>query len=108
MTTQNIVNNFSPLNLPIAPNKPWLAPLAGFSDLPFRLLCKELGAAVVCSEMVSAKGLIYGLQKKQPATNSVSTCTAHTHANFLSNSGTEDLLLTHPADAPLVVQLFGA
>ena len=28
---------------PIAPDKPWLAPMAGFSDLPFRLLCRKYG-----------------------------------------------------------------
>ena len=46
--------------LPIRPDAPWLAPLAGWSDLPFRVLCRELGAAVCCTEMVSAKGLVYG------------------------------------------------
>lgn len=51
---------------------PWLAPLAGWSDLPFRLLCREYGAAVCCTEMVSAKGLVYG------------------------SPGTRDLLLTLP------------
>lgn len=66
------------------PEKPWLAPLAGWSDLPFRLLCRELGAAVCCTEMISAKGLVYG------------------------SPGTDDLLATLPEDNPLVVQLFGA
>jgi tRNA-dihydrouridine synthase B len=69
--------------LPFTPHEPWLAPLAGYSDLAFRLLCRENGAAVCCTEMISAKGLIY----KSP--------------------GTEGLLRTHPLDAPLVVQLFG-
>lgn len=62
---------------------PWLAPLAGYSDLPFRTLCREYGAAVCETEMVSAKGLIY------------------------SSPGTNDLLISHCADEPLVVQLFG-
>lgn len=66
------------------PQAPWLAPLAGWSDLPFRLLCREYGAAVCCTEMISAKGLVYG------------------------GSGTASLLQTCPADRPLVVQLFGA
>ncbi|MGE4298745.1 MAG: tRNA dihydrouridine synthase [Desulfovibrionaceae bacterium] len=70
--------------LPIRPDAPWLAPLAGYSDLPFRLLCRENGAAVCCTEMVSAKGMHY------------------------SNKGTSRLLDTEPADAPLVVQLFGS
>jgi len=69
--------------LPFSRISPWLAPLAGFSDLPFRLLCREQGAACACTEMVSAKGLIYG------------------------SPGTEPLLDTCAADAPLVVQLFG-
>ena len=36
-----------------------LAPLAGITDGPFRRLCGEMGAGLVCSEMVSAKGLWY-------------------------------------------------
>jgi tRNA-dihydrouridine synthase B len=48
---------------PIGPDAPWLAPLAGFSDLPFRLLCRENGAAVACTEMVSAKGLLGNFKK---------------------------------------------
>lgn len=71
-------------HLPIAPDAPWLAPLAGFSDLPFRLLCRELGAAVAVTEMVSAKGLFY------------------------DSRNTRRLLDTCPADSPLVVQLFGS
>lgn len=75
--------------LPIHKDAPWLAPLAGYSDLPFRLLCREQGAAVTCTEMVSAKGLVYGLRNKK------------------GDSATEDLLATCPEDSPLVVQLFG-
>lgn len=74
----------NPARLPFGPEHPWLAPLAGYSDLPFRLLCREYGAAVCVTEMVSAKGLIYG------------------------SPGTGDLLATLPEDQPLVVQLFGA
>ncbi len=70
--------------LPIGPQSPWLAPLAGYSDLPFRLLCREYGAACAVTEMVSAKGLVYG------------------------NASTAELLATCPEDSPLVVQLFGA
>ena len=82
--------------LPLRPDAPWLAPLAGWSDLPFRLLCREMGAAVCCTEMVSAKGLVYG------------------------GRNTEELLATTPVDGemledgsrvcdhPLVVQIFGA
>ena len=34
-----------------------LAPMAGVTDLPFRLLCKEQGAGLICTEMVSAKAI---------------------------------------------------
>ncbi len=70
--------------LPIAPQSPWLAPLAGYSDLPFRLLCREYGAQVACTEMVSSKGLMY------------------------NSPGTKELLQTIAEDSPLVVQLFGS
>ncbi len=40
-----------------------LAPMAGVCNLAFRLLCKEQGAALVCSEFVSAKALVHGNQK---------------------------------------------
>lgn len=73
------------MNTPVfRPDAPWLAPLAGWSDLAFRLLCREQGAAVCCTEMISAKGLVYG------------------------GRNTEDLLLTTPEDSPLVAQIFGA
>ena len=70
--------------LPFKPDTPWLAPLAGYSDLPFRMLCRSFGAACCVTEMVSAKGLVYG------------------------GHGTTRLLTTDAGDAPLVVQLFGA
>ena len=68
----------------IHPDSPWLAPLAGYSDLPFRLLAKRHGCGVCCSEMVSVKGLAY------------------------KNAGTRRLLATCPEDDPMVLQLFGA
>ena len=71
-------------SLPLGPANPWLAPLAGYSDLPFRLLCREYGAACCVTEMVSAKGL-----------------------HFAGNN-TWQLLVNTPADTPTVVQLFGA
>ena len=77
-------NNASNAQLPIGPDTPWLAPLAGFSDLPFRLLCREMGAAAACTEMISAKGLMY------------------------ESPGTKQLLHTCAQDRPLVVQLFGS
>jgi tRNA-dihydrouridine synthase B len=60
------------------------APLAGISNLPLRLLAKEAGCGLVCSEMVSANGLVYGSRK------------------------TAQLLHTVPEEYPLAVQLFGA
>ncbi|MBR4278410.1 MAG: tRNA-dihydrouridine synthase, partial [Lachnospiraceae bacterium] len=36
-----------------------LAPMAGVTDLPFRILCSEMGAGMVCMEMVSAKAISY-------------------------------------------------
>ncbi|MBG0790439.1 MAG: tRNA-dihydrouridine synthase family protein [Desulfovibrionaceae bacterium] len=68
----------------IHPDSPWLAPLAGYSDLPFRLLAKRHGCGACCSEMVSVKGLAY------------------------KNSGTRRLIATCPEDDPMVLQLFGA
>lgn len=76
--------NSSSLAPSFTPDTPWLAPLAGWSDLPFRLLCRQHGAAVCCTEMISAKGLVYG------------------------SPGTSELLRTLPEDTPLVAQLFGA
>ena len=40
-------------------NRIILAPMAGVTDLPFRLLCKENGAGMVCTEMVSAKAISF-------------------------------------------------
>lgn len=40
-------------------NNVFLAPMAGITDMPFRLLCVEQGCGMVCSEMVSAKGMYY-------------------------------------------------
>ena len=61
-----------------------LAPMAGVTDLPFRLLCKEQGCGLVYSEMVRAKAVYYG------------------------NKNTVPLLQTVPAEAPAVLQLFGS
>ncbi len=51
--------------LALLPPRPWvaLAPMAGYTDHPFRLLCKEGGADLVCTELVSATALHYGSQK---------------------------------------------
>lgn len=61
-----------------------LAPMAGVTDLPFRLLCKRAGAGLVCMEMVSAKAIFY------------------------NNKNTEELLTIHPSEMPASLQLFGS
>ena len=61
-----------------------LAPMAGVTDLPFRLLCKEHGAGLVCMEMVSAKAIYY------------------------KNKNTEQLLEIYPQERPVSLQLFGS
>lgn len=61
-----------------------LAPMAGVTDLPFRLLCKEQGAGMVVTEMVSAKAILY------------------------KNKNTRELLKIHPDERPAAVQLFGS
>ena len=47
-------------------NKLILAPMAGVTDLPFRLLCKEQGCDILYTEMVSAKAILYrtGIQSR--------------------------------------------
>lgn len=61
-----------------------LGPMAGVSDLPFRVLCSEMGAGLVCMEMVSAKAIIY------------------------KNRNTNMLLEIHPDEHPVSLQLFGS
>lgn len=64
--------------------KTFLAPLAGITNLPFRLVIKECGCAVVCSEMISAKGIFYNSKK------------------------TLTMLSSKENEQPLSVQLFGS
>ena len=60
------------------PNPYILAPMAGVTDLPFRVLCAEMGAGMVCTEMISAKALsfknkaTYGMLKTAPEEGIVS------------------------------------
>ncbi len=65
-------------------NNVFLAPMAGVTDLPFRLLCKEMGCGLVYSEMVSAKGILY------------------------DNKNTTELLAVEAAERPTAIQLFGS
>lgn len=66
------------------PNNVILAPMAGVTDLPFRILCREMGAGMVCMEMVSAKALSY------------------------HNKKTADLLRIEESEHPASLQLFGS
>ena len=61
-----------------------LAPMAGVTDLPFRLLCKEQGAGLICMEMVSAKAISF------------------------HNRNTEALMEIDPREKPVSLQLFGS
>lgn len=61
-----------------------LAPMAGVTDLPFRALCKEQGAGLLCMEMVSAKAIYYG------------------------SKNTEELMKISPTEMPVSLQLFGS
>lgn len=62
----------------------FLAPMAGVTDLPFRYLCKRMGAGLVCMEMVSAKAIMY------------------------NNKNTDALMEIHPEETPASLQLFGS
>ena len=61
-----------------------LAPMAGVTDLPFRRLCKEQGAGLICMEMVSAKAISF------------------------HNKNTEALMEIAPEEHPVSMQLFGS
>ncbi len=61
-----------------------LAPMAGVTDLPFRVICREKGVGLLCMEMVSAKAILY------------------------KNRNTEELLEIHPQENPISLQLFGS
>lgn len=61
----------------------WLAPMAGYTDIAFRTLCREEGAALTPTEMVSVRGLVHG------------------------NEATDKLMRTAECETPSCVQLFG-
>lgn len=65
-------------------NNVLLAPMAGVTDLPFRLLCREQGVGLACMEMISAKAILY------------------------KNKNTESLLAIHPQEGAVSLQLFGS
>lgn len=66
------------------PNHLILAPMAGVTDLPFRLLCSRQGAGLCCMEMISAKAILY------------------------QNKNTESLMEIHPEEGNVSLQLFGS
>ncbi len=66
------------------PNNLIIAPMAGVTDLPFRLLCREQGAGLLCMEMVSAKAILY------------------------KNRNTEELMTIDSGENPVSLQLFGS
>lgn len=65
-------------------NPIFLGPMAGVTDLPFRLLCKEMGCSFLYTEMISAKALFY------------------------KNKNTIPLLMTREEEMPIAVQIFGS
>ncbi len=67
------------------PDGAMLAPMAGATDLPFRILCREMGSAFAVSEMISAKGYL---------------CAPHARA-------VQSLLERAPQEGPVALQLFG-
>jgi nifR3 family TIM-barrel protein len=79
MTHQSI--NIGPVELE---NFTVFAPLAGITNLPMRLLAREAGCGLVCSEMISSNGLVYGSKK------------------------TIQLMDSDPAEKPVSVQIFGS
>ncbi len=65
------------------PNNLVLAPMAGVTDLPFRMLCKQQGAGLLCMEMISAKAVTY------------------------HNKKTDAMIETDPSEHPISLQIFG-
>lgn len=65
-------------------NNIFLAPMAGVSDIAFRIICRQMGAGLVFSEMVSAKGIYY------------------------KDSKTKDLTAVDPRERPVALQIFGS
>lgn len=61
-----------------------MAPMAGVTDLPFRMLCKEQGCGLLCTEMVSAKAILH------------------------KNRNTGELLAVRRSERPIALQLFGS
>ncbi|MCI8466288.1 MAG: tRNA dihydrouridine synthase DusB [Lachnospiraceae bacterium] len=67
-----------------------LAPMAGVTDLPFRMLCREMGCGLVCTEMVSAKAVFYARKSSR------------------ENRNSRELLTVSETERPVSMQLFGS
>jgi len=67
-------------------NNIFLAPMAGITDIPFRLLCKEQGCGLTYTEMVSAKGIYYNDEKTKKLT-AVDAAREKLRCRFLFRSG---------------------
>ena len=80
MLSQNNQMNIGNVSLK---NEYILAPMAGFTDLPFRLICSEMGAGMVCMEMISAMAITY------------------------KNEKTFEMLKISPEESAVSLQLFG-
>lgn len=65
-------------------NKVCVAPMAGITDLPYRLILKEMGASLMTTELVSAKGIFY------------------------NNPGNSVIMATDKKESPIALQLFGS
>lgn len=65
-------------------NRVCVAPMAGITDLPFRIILKEMGASLLTTELVSAKGIFY------------------------NNPGNKTIMATNKKEAPIALQLFGS
>lgn len=79
---ENKTKGFSIGNVALE-NRYILAPMAGVTDLAYRQICKDMGAGLVCTEMVSAKAIFY------------------------QNKNTLDLLKIEESERPVSLQLFG-
>lgn len=83
-TTDSVAGRQLRIGDVILENNVILAPMAGVTDLPFRLICREQGAGLVCMEMISAKAVHF------------------------KNKNTEALMEIHPGEMPVSLQLFGS
>ena len=81
----NITKNMKKIKIKdlVLQNRICIAPLAGITDLPFRLILKEMGASLMTTELVSAKGIYY------------------------NNPNNKTIMATDKKESPIALQLFG-